>query len=299
MKTSDWGLLLLLSVLWGGSFFFIEVALASLSPFSLVAVRVTLAALVLYLFMKIKQEGVPRNLAAWKSFLVMGCLNNVIPFCLIVWGQTQISGGLASILNATTPFFALVLAHFLTADEKLSVTKVVGLLIGFVGVIVIFGSDLLSEVGSQTFAQFAILAAAFSYGLAGIFGRRFKAMGISPMATATGQLTSSAVIMLPLAFLLEEPLSLMSAEANVIASVIGLAVLSTSLAYVLYFRILATAGATNLLLVTFLIPVSAILLGGLVLQEQLGSHQLLGMCIIFLGLIVIDGRILRRFKSKV
>ena len=299
MKTSDWGLLLLLSVLWGGSFFFIEVALASLSPFSLVAIRVTLAALVLYLFMKIKQEGVPRNLAAWKSFLVMGCLNNVIPFCLIVWGQTQISGGLASILNATTPFFALVLAHFLTADEKLSVTKVVGLLIGFVGVIVIFGSDLLSEVGSQTFAQFAILAAAFSYGLAGIFGRRFKAMGISPMATATGQLTSSAVIMLPLAFLLEEPLSLMSAEANVMASVIGLAVLSTSLAYVLYFRILATAGATNLLLVTFLIPVSAILLGGLVLQEQLGSHQLLGMCIIFLGLIVIDGRILRRFKSKV
>lgn len=299
MKTSDWGLLLLLSVLWGGSFFFIEVALASLSPFSLVAIRVTLAALVLYLFMKIKQEGVPRNLAAWKSFLVMGCLNNVIPFCLIVWGQTQISGGLASILNATTPFFALVLAHFLTADEKLSVTKVVGLLIGFVGVIVIFGSDLLSEVGSQTFAQFAILAAAFSYGLAGIFGRRFKTMGISPMATATGQLTSSAVIMLPLAFLLEEPLSLMSAEANVIASVIGLAVLSTSLAYVLYFRILATAGATNLLLVTFLIPVSAILLGGLVLQEQLGSHQLLGMCIIFLGLIVIDGRILRRFKSKV
>lgn len=299
MKTSDWGLLLLLSVLWGGSFFFIEVALASLSPFSLVAVRVTLAALVLYLFMKIKQEGVPRNLAAWKSFLVMGCLNNVIPFCLIVWGQTQISGGLASILNATTPFFALVLAHFLTADEKLSVTKVVGLLIGFVGVIVIFGIDLLSEVGSQTFAQFAILAAAFSYGLAGIFGRRFKTMGISPMATATGQLTSSAVIMLPLAFLLEEPLSLMSAEANVIASVIGLAVLSTSLAYVLYFRILATAGATNLLLVTFLIPVSAILLGGLVLQEQLGSHQLLGMCIIFLGLIVIDGRIFRRFKSKV
>ena len=199
----------------------------------------------------------------------MGLLNNAIPFCLIVWGQTHIASGLAAILNATTPMFTVVVAHVLTDDERMTRNRLAGLLIGLAGVVVIIGPGALQSLGSDVLAQVAVLAAAVSYAFAGVFGRRFRRLGVAPMAASTGQVIASTAILLPLALLVDRPWTLPMPSAETWAAIFGTAALSTALGYILYFRILETAGATNLLLVTFLIPVSAILLGALVLGERL------------------------------
>jgi drug/metabolite transporter (DMT)-like permease len=220
----------------------------------------------------------------------MGTLNNTIPFCLIVWGQTRIDSGVASILNATTPIFTVLLAHFLTSDEQLTIRKLIGVLIGFFGVYLMMSPELKNGFSWRSLGLIAILGASISYGLAGIFGKRFKHE--SPMVTSTGMLICSTIMMAPLAiFSGSLGASVLSIQA--IAAVIGIATISTAIAYLLYFRILALAGATNVLLVTFLIPVSALLLGVGVLGEMIGVLEYAGMGGIFLGLIVIDGRVLR------
>jgi drug/metabolite transporter (DMT)-like permease len=219
----------------------------------------------------------------------MGLLNNVVPFSLIVWGQTQIAAGLASILNATTPLFAAIVAHFLTIDEKLTGNKLLGVLIGFVGVAMMIGPSALSS-GGHIVAQLAVLGAASSYSFAGVFGRRFKAMGLQPLVTAAGQVCASTVMLIPVAIVVDRPWTLPAPAPTVWAALAGLALLSTALAYVLFFRILSTAGAANLMLVTFLIPVSAVLLGALVLGEKLETKHILGMATIAAGLASIDGR---------
>jgi drug/metabolite transporter (DMT)-like permease len=280
-----WSWLLSLSVLWGGSFFFAKVALAELGPFTVVFARVSLAALALGLIVP------PRRQAPWSAFFTMGLLNNALPFSLIFWGQTEIASGLASVLNATTPLFTLLVAHGFTADEKIDRTKVVALLAGLAGVAVLIGPEVLGRGGSL-WGQLACLAAALSYALAGVYGRRFRRMGLAPIDAAAGQVTASAVLILPIMLALERPWTLPSLPAlEVWLALAGLALFSTALAYVLYFRILAAAGATNLLLVTFLIPVTAILLGALVLDERLQPAQFAGMALIGIGLAVIDGRI--------
>ncbi|MGP1396983.1 MAG: DMT family transporter [Inquilinaceae bacterium] len=291
MTPLEWGLMLTLSILWGGSFFFVGVAVESLPPFTIVALRVGLAALALHLVLRIMGVALPRDGRVWMAFLGMGVLNNLIPFSLIVWGQTQIASGLASILNATTPLFGVLVAHALTADEKLSPARLIGIVAGLAGVTVLIGPELLAGLGDRVLAQVAILAAALSYAFAGTFGRRFKRMGVPPLATATGQVTASAILLAPVALIVDRPWDLAMPGPDVWASLLGLAILSTALAYILYFRILETAGATNLLLVTFLIPVSAILLGALFLGERLAPAHLLGMLLIGLGLAAIDGRL--------
>jgi drug/metabolite transporter (DMT)-like permease len=223
----------------------------------------------------------------------MGLLNNVIPFSLIVWGQTQIGSGLASILNATTPLFTVVAAHFLTRDEQLTKARLTGILIGFSGVIIMIGHEALYGLGENMFAQLAILGAALSYSFAGIFGRRFQKMGIKPLVTATGQVSASSVLLIPLALFVDQPWNLPLPGWEVVGAVLGLALFSTSLAYILYFRILSTAGATNVLLVTLLIPLSAIVLGSTFLGEQLELKHFLGMGLISFGLLAIDGRVFR------
>jgi len=291
MTPRDWGLLLTLSLLWGGSFFFVGVAVHALPPLTIVALRVGLAAPVLWLAIRALGVPVPRDLRVWAAFLVMGVLNNVIPFSLIVWGQTQIASGLASILNATTPLFTVVVAGVLLADERLSPRKVGGVMVGFVGVVVLIGWDTLGLAdGTPVLAQVAILGASVSYAFAGTFGRRFARLGVTPMVTAAGQVTGSSLVLVPLALVVDQPWTLPTPSAAVVASMVALAVVSTALAYGLYFRILGTAGATNLLLVTFLIPVTANLLGILVLGETLGGEHVVGMALIGLGLAVMDGR---------
>ena len=228
----------------------------------------------------------------------MGLLNNAIPFSLIVWGQTHIASGLAAILNASTPLFTVVAAHLLTFDERLTGKRLAGVLIGFAGVVTMIGPAALRGLGSDILAQVAILCAAVSYAGAGIFGRRFNRMGVPPLATATGQVTASTLVLLPVALVVDRPWTLAIPNATVWGAVLGLALLSTSLAYVLYFRILASAGATNLLLVTFLIPLSAILLGGLILGEHLAPRHDVGMALIGCGLAAIDGRLLRTGRLR-
>lgn len=300
MTASEWAMLLGLSMLWGGSFFFNGVALRELPPLTLVLLRVGLAALILLAVLRAVGVRLPRSPEAWVAFLGMGLLNNALPFCLIVWGQTAIASGLAAILNATTPLFAVVVAHFLTADEPMTGNRLAGVLVGLGGVAVMVGPSALAGLGDDAVAQGAVLLAACAYAFAGVFGRRFKRLGVPPLATAAGQVVASTLLLLPLALLVDRPWTLAVPDWTVGAAVLGLAALSTALAYVVYFRILATAGATNLLLVTFLIPVSAILLGSLVLGERLDPRHVLGMALIGAGLAAIDGRLLKpeRFRSS-
>ncbi|MGB0944539.1 MAG: DMT family transporter [Marinomonas sp.] len=294
MSLTVWGALILLSVLWGGSFFFVEVALVDFPPLTLVALRVGVAAMTLWSIVFILGLKSPKELKVWLAFLGMGLLNNVVPFVLIVWGQTQVASGLASILNAATPIFTLVVASLLLPDEKAAPMKLVGVLIGFIGVVIMIGLPALSD-SSNLLAQLAIVTATLSYAFAGVYGRRFKPLSISPIMIAAGQVTASALVLIPIPFVFDGPLNLGAIGLTSGLAIVGLAVLSTALAYVLYFKILAIAGATNLLLVTLLIPVSAILLGYLFLNESLDWIHFVGMRLIALGLSVIDGRLWQKY----
>lgn len=295
MAAREWFLLIVLSLIWGGPFFFAEIALRDLGPLSIVGGRVTLAALALLVYVYMSGKRMPSDVGSWGQFFVMGGLNNMIPFSLIVWGQSYIDSGLASVLNATTPLFTVALAHLLTADEKLNINKAVGILFGIIGVSVLIGPDALDNMDGQAWGKIAILGAAICYSFAGIFGRRLSRH--PPSVAATGMLMASSVIMLPVALIVESPL-----EANpdmaTWGSLLTMALLSTSVAYLIYFHILAKAGATNLLLVTFLVPVSALLLGILILDEQLSNHAIIGMALIFSGLACVDGRLFRLFKRR-
>lgn len=288
MSWRVWIWLLSLSVLWGGSFFFAKIAIGALGPLTVVFGRVALAALALNLLNPLRRDS------PWPTFLAMGALNNVVPFALIFWGQTDIPSGLASILNATTPLFTVVVAHVLTDDEKMTASKVMALLAGIAGVAVLIGPAAFLQPTRSLWAELACLGAALSYAFAGIYGRRFRAMGIAPLDAAAGQVTASSLLILPIMLVVERPWTVPLPPLPIWAALAGLALLSTALAYILYFRILAAAGATNLLLVTFLIPPTSILLGAVFLQERLEPRHFAGMALIGLGLAVIDGRIGRR-----
>lgn len=298
MTAGEWGLLIALSLLWGGSFLFNGILVRELPTLTIVSARVALAALALWTVVRLSGHAIPRSREVWLAFLGMGVLNNIIPFSLIVWGQTHIASGLASILNATTPLFAVIAAHLLTPDEKMTRGRLAGVVVGFLGVALMIGPSVLSDLGSNLLAQLAVLGGAVSYSIAGIFGRRFRRMGLPPLLPAAGQVTASAALMLPVALIVDKPWTLAMPSMEAWAALFGLAFLATALAYVIFFRILATAGATNLMLVTFLIPVSAILLGALVLGEVLAPKHFAGMALIAVGLAAIDGRLLRLVMEK-
>ncbi len=293
MNGGEWLALLLLSVLWGGSFFFAGVLIKTLPPFTIVFLRVGVAAAILNGLVKALGMRMPDTRSAWLAFFGMGLLNNAVPFCLVVWGQSHIASGLAAILNATTPISTVIVAHLLTDDEKMSGNRLLGVAIGFFGVVILIGPDSLKGLGTNVLAQVAVLTAAVFYAFAGVFGRRFKIMGIAPVLTATGQLTASAILLFPIAMFVDNPWTL---AVPAWAAIVGSALLSTALGYVLYFRILATAGATNLLLVTLLIPVSAILMGTFGLGERLDARHFAGLAFIGAGLAAIDGRFLARMR---
>jgi len=290
MTPSVWMMLIVLSVMWGGSFFFIEVAITGLPTFTIVALRVGLAAIALHLWLALSGRHVPFGIKVWRSFLIMGFLNNAVPFALIVWGQSTITSGLASILNATTPLFTVLVAHLWTEDEKLTLPKVIGVLIGFAGAVVMVGPDALRGVTGDVLAQLAVLGAALFYAFSGVFGRRFRRLGVTPIDSAAGQLTASTILLLPLALAVDRPWTIAAPSTEVWLAVAGQAILSTALAYLLFYRILAASGATGIMLVTFLIPVSAIFLGATFLGEILEPAQIGGMALIGLGLAAIDGR---------
>jgi drug/metabolite transporter (DMT)-like permease len=293
MSAVDWVTLVTLSVLWGGSFFFAKIAVGELPPLTVALGRVAIAAALLIVLARATGVALPDRRG---PFIVMGLLNNALPFSLIFWGQTHIASGLAAILNATTPLFTVLVAHFATADEKLNVARLAGVAAGFAGVVAMLGPDLLRDLGAAVAAQLACLGAAISYAFAGIYGRRFR--GEPALRVAAGQLIASSAMLAPLVIVLDRPWQLAPPGANAWGALVALATLSTALGYLLYFRILARAGATNVLLVTFLIPVSAILLGTLLLGEALAMRHLAGMAAIAVGLAAIDGRPLKLLKSS-
>lgn len=297
MNPKVWVMLLTLSVLWGSSFFFVGLVVSALPPLTIVLVRVGVAAVTLWIIIAVLRIPCPRSMKAWLALFGMGMLNNVIPFSLIVWGQTQIPSGLVSIFNATTPLFTVVIAGLLLSDERLTSAKLIGALVGLIGTAYMIGPSALSDLGGDAPAQLAIIGSSISYGFASVFGRRFKSMGLPPITTAAGQVTASTVILVPFVLLIDHPFQLPMPGLEIWASLLALAVFSTALAYILYFKILSVAGATNLTLVTFLIPISAILLGYVVLGERLELSHYIGMAIIGLSLSIIDGRLWKRIKS--
>ena len=294
MGAREWAMLILLSLLWGGSFFFMKLSLAELPTFTIVFSRVGLAAITLFIYLKFSGKALPTGLNVWLAFFIMGFLNNLVPFCLLVWGMTEIASGLAAILNAITPVFTILVAHFATSDERLSRNKVIGVLLGLAGVAVLIGFEALDGFSASMLAMLACLGAALSYALAAAYGRKFREMGVRPVRVAFGQVTASSLLLFPVAMLVDSPWTLSMPGLNTWLALLALGIFSTAFAYVLYFRILEAAGATNIALVTLLVPVSAILLGWMVLGEILVLQHFVGMGLIGLGLVTIDGRLFRR-----
>ena len=292
MSARDWGMLVLLGAIWGGSFFFARVAVTEIPPLNLVLFRVAIAALALHLYLAVAGPSFRLAFPMAASFFLLAILNNIIPFTLMFAGQTEIGAGLASIINATTPFWTMIFANLLTDDEKLSWNKVAGVALGMAGTAVMVGPGMRAGLGGPVWAKLALLGMALSYGCAGIYARRFRAL--PPQVVATGQLTASAVMMIPVVLLWHGTHGLFTASTEAWASVLGLAVLSTSIAYILFFSLIRSAGATNTSLVTLVVPVSAILLGALFLGERLEMFEITGMGLIALGLVAIDGRVFGR-----
>lgn len=298
MNRGDWTILLVLALIWGGAFFFIGVAVRHVQPLTYVWLRLTIGAAGLWAYLLFKGERISLPRQVWGSILLLALLNNALPFALFGWGQTHIASGLASILNATTPIWGVVVAHFLTRDERMSPRKIAGVLLGFGGVAVMIGPSLLSSLGAGALAELACVTASLSYALAAVWARRFKALGISPFSVTTGQLTAGALMMLPVSMIVDRPWTHAFPPLSAWGAIVALALLCTAFGYVLYFRLIEHAGATNALLVTLLVPPVAILLGGLFLGESLAPQDFAGLALIALGLAAIDGRVLTSLSRR-
>lgn len=296
MGLTEWGLLLLLALVWGGSFFFARVAVSEWPPMTVVLGRVVLGALLLVVVVLASGQRLPGDRHTWGALIVLGVLNSALPFCLIVWGQTRIDAGLASILYASTSLFTVLLAPLFTSDERLTAPRLLGVLVGLAGVAIMIGPDVLADAGGTTLAKLAILGGALSYAFGSFWGRRFR--GMSPSVTAAGQMIVAAVVMVPVAVIADRPWTLPPPSPRVIGAIAGLAVLSTLVGYLLYFTLLSRAGAVNVSLVTLLVPPSALLLGALFLHERLAPRDLLGLVCIALGLAAIDGRLFRWLRRR-
>lgn len=295
MDVRSWSLLVSLSILWGGAFFFAGVAVRELPPLTVVLCRVLIAALTLLPLFYYFGHSLPRSYSGWLPFLGMGLFNNVLPFGFIFFGQTYISVGLSSIINAMTPLFAvIVMAAF--NEERLTVNRVIGVVLGVIGVAILRGIDssLFSAANShQTFGILLCLAGAFSYGIAALWGRRYLS-GVPPLKSATCQLLCSTLIIAVAASLVDQPWSLPMPGPSTIIAVLALAVFGTALAYLVFFQILVRAGASNVMLVTLLIPVTAVILGSIFLGEAIQTKEIAGAFVIGLGLLFLDGRLLPR-----
>ena len=292
MSTADWGIILLLSLLWGGAFFMIELGLRGFPPNTLVFLRMALAVPPMLLILKFIGHRLPNDRKSWQQLLVLGAINAALPFILFFWGQTQIDSGLASVLNATTPLWGVVTAHFLTRDEKATPSRIIGVLLGIAGIIVMVGTEALGGISGSVLAQLACLAATLSYAFAAIYGRTLSQSTMTPMVVATGQVITAAILMLPVALIVDHPWALAAPGWDAWAGAIGLAIPSTAIAYFYYFRLIDRAGASNAMLVAFIMPVIAIILGVVALGEMVELKEIAGAALIALGLVAIDGRFL-------
>lgn len=290
MSPGEWALLGGLSLVWGASFMFIEIGLREIPPFSIAVYRIVIAGVLLAVYVHVRGNRLPASPRTWVAFAVLSLFANVIPFSLIMWGQQYITSGLASILNATTPIFAVTLAHLFTADEPMTRNRVGGVLLGFAGVAVMTGPEVLAGITLHGWGQFAVLGAAFCYGTAGVLARNLR--GISPTVISAGSMLCASVIIVPVAWMFDGTIHVPHHPATWLA-LLWMSVLGTALAYVIYYRLISLAGPTNASLTTLLVPMNALLLGAIVLGESLDWHAAAGMALIFAGLLTVDGRLMQ------
>ena len=301
MSLRAWIYLLLLSSFWGASFYFIEVGLEHLSPVWLVSLRLTSGAICLCAWLTITSVSLPYQLAFWRDCLVMGVLNNLAPFCLIAWGQLSVTGGMASILNANTAFIGVLVSALFLKTEPLRVNRVAGVIIGVSGVAVAIGVNPLSGETGTVWGQLAIVLATLFYALAGVWGR-VRLSSYQAVQGACGMLLCSAVLSVPLALLLsgQPSVSLLQSAhlGTLVVLILGIGLLGTAMAYPLYFKVLELAGASNLLLVTIIVPVFALSLDALLLGQLVSWSAMAGFGLVAFGLSVMDGRLYHRKDSS-
>ena len=288
MRAQDWFLLIILSVLWGGTYIFAKEALVALPPLTLTLARCGIAAAVLLPIALALGYSLPRRRGQWRDFAMMAVLNNIIPFGLTFWGQTMIPSGLASVMNSTTPLMTLVVAR-LFAGEALAANKVTGIIFGMIGVAVLVGPSAFAGDRASALGMLLVVGGTLSYGFSGLWGRRFKET--PPVVSAASQLACSTLMLLPLAGAADQFWQLPMPGTNVVVALVGLGTLSTALAYILFFRIMQRAGSNNVMLVTLLIPISGITLGAWWFGEVLMPNHFIGAAIIAASLLVIDGRL--------
>lgn len=296
ISSRAWAELMLLSVIWGGSFLSIRISLNEIGPLSAVAHRTGWAMLILWAYVLLRRLPLPKDLRIWAAFLIMGLLNNVIPFSLMAWGQLHISTGLTSILNAATAIFGVIAAALFFADEQLTPRKALGVTLGFLGVATAIGLSAFKDFDLRSLGQLAVIGGTISYALAGVWARKMLG-GLPPQVAAAGMLTGATLVTLPLAWLVEGPLS-MALQPQTWAAIAYYAVIATAVAYMLYYRVLAMAGSGNLMLCTLLVAPVAIVLGAVVLGEALPLRAYAGFTLLALGLVILDGRLFKTRQNR-
>ena len=290
MSGSAWLILIVLSVVWGSNFLLIAIALPAVPVFTLVAIRAVLAALILGIVLRFAGERLPRDRHIWGMFFIAGVAGAFMPFTLATIAITGIPSSLAGILNATAPFFGIILAQLMTHDEKLNAKTVIGVAIGFGGVVIMIGVDAGVQTATHVWAMAAMLMSAACFSFAAVYGKRFSALGVRPLTVATAQIIAAALVAIPVALIIDQPWTLPVPASGPVLAILAQALGPTVLAFVLFYRFLPKAGAVNMTLVAFLIPITAILLGAIFLHERLSLHHFLVMASIGLGLAMIDGR---------
>jgi drug/metabolite transporter (DMT)-like permease len=293
-----WSLIGILSVLWGGAFFLIEIGLTGYPPNMLVFLRLAIAVPLLLIALKVAGLSLPRDSKSWLWLTIVGLLNCALPFALFFWGQQFLDSSYAAILNATTPLWGVVIAHFMTRDERLTPARLIGVLAGLGGLVVMVGQDALSGLSDGLLAQLACLVSTLFYSIAAIHGRRLSQAAMPPLVIAAGQTLAAALLMLPLVLIVDRPWTLPPPPLPATLATMTLALFSTALAYVLYFRLIDRAGASNAQIVAFIMPVLAIILGVAFLGEQLTREQIIGGVLIAVGLIILDGRLGKRLALR-
>lgn len=281
-----WAELLLLGLIWGASFVAIRIALDTIPVMTSVLHRTFWAMAVLWLIVWIKGIEIPRNPKVWLAFLIMGLLNNAIPFSLMAWGQLYIDTGLTAILNAATAVFGVLVAALFFKDERLTPNRLIGVVLGFLGVSIAIGLNSFTGFNLQSLAQLAVLAGTVSYAFASAWGRKHLS-GLSPILAAAGMLTGATLLILPIS-IVHDGLPTLALPAVTWAAIGYYALIATAAAYLLYYRVLAMAGSGNLMLVTLVIPPVAIVLGSLLRDEALGANAYIGFAILALGLLILN-----------
>lgn len=294
---TGWLLIGILSILWGGAFFLIEVGLRSYPPITLVFMRLVLAVPPMWIAMRLMGQRLPSEPRVWGLLAVVGALNCALPFILFFWGQQYLDSGYASILNATTPLWGVITAHFLTSDEKATPARILGVLVGMAGIIVMVGPEAMKGLSNNLLAQLACIVSTIFYSFAAIYGRRLSQTELTPMAVATGQTMMAALMMVPVVVLVDQPWTMAAPRLDSTLAGLTLALFSTALAYTLYFRLIDRSGASNAQLVAFLMPILAVILGIAFLGESLSGGQIVGAALIAIGLAILDGRLVARFQK--